>query len=362
MGFNELWGKIKGTKSYRPARIIIPQKNIEPKLKKTGPFQRHKQYFEVTVNEMYLTYQRKWFKEWEPIVFVGSKFLYDGKFQEVPFFVGQKMLLEGKKDDTLPGGMIFKDTKVAGLHPYRGGNFSISIVLGRAERNDYLRKVLNLIENTSKTYLSSFGTSVLPYVKAAKIVLDGYEDLVDSKDVEPLIGHQITLNPDTQEDFFPGYFALINEPEESINPNDFFVINGKLHHGITKDKATRYDKDDYVLYSILATGDRSDIEALPYYEHFKKIQELISGMGEIKNEQMNLINAKLYALSNMVRMSPDLIRDQVDDQIADFRHELKEMVDDRKPLSGDKKQLQDKRDDWEKKMDIELLSILTNKK
>ncbi len=360
MGFNDIWSKIKKSNRFRPARIIIPSQNIEPELKIPSQFERHKQYFEVTINEMYLTYDRQWFKTWEPIVFVVSQFIYDKKIQEVPFFVGQQML-QGKIEK-VPKGMIFENTKVAGLHPYRGGKFSITVVLGRAQVNNYLRKVLNIIENASNTYLKGFATAVVPYLQIAKVVMDSYEDLVDSNDVEPLIGHSVTFNPDSEEGFKAGYFALINESEENIEPSEFFVIKGKLFHGKTKESAIPYRSDDYVLYSVLATTHRSDIEVLPYYEHFTKLQELISGMGaNIDDKQKDLINGRLFSLVDLVRMSPDLIRDQVDEQIVEFRQELKKMIDDRRPLAGNKIEKKDERDDWEKKIDDELLSILSNK-
>lgn len=361
MGLSELWGKIKGAETFRPSRIIIPQANIEPQLRVAVPFQRNKQYFEVTVNQMYLTYSREWFKTWEPCVFVSTGFLYDGKIQDVPFFVGRKML-EGKIEK-LPDGMIIENTKVAGLHPYRGGKFSVTVVLGRALKQNYLRKILNLIESTSQTYLGSFGTAVLPYAQVAKIVLDSYEDLVDSKDVEPLIGHGITFNPDTQEGFKPGYFALLNEAEENINAEAFFVKNGKLFHGTSSAEATPYRAEDYVLYSILAAENRSDVEILPYYQDFVKMQEFISGInGKLEDEQMKLLNARLFSLLNKVMMSPDLTRDQVQLQVGEFRKEINAMIDVRRPLSGDEQLAPDERDTWEKSMDKELLSVLMNVK
>lgn len=361
MKVGKIWEKIKKSKTFRPARIHIPLENVEPKLRIPGPFERHKQYFEVRINQLYLTYQRKWFQTWEPVVFISSRFLYDGKYQDVPFFVGQNMK-DGKKENT-PDGMIFENTKVAGLHPYRGGTFGVTVVLGRARINNYLKKVLNIIESSSKTYLEGFGSAVLPYVNVAKVVLDSYEDLIDSKDVEPLIGHQVAFNPDIQEGFSPGFFALINEPEADVNPSDFYVINNDLYYGKSREEASPYRKDDYVLYSILATDNRSDIEVLPYYEQFNKIQELISGMGvTIGDDQMDLINARLFSLLDHVRMSPDLIRDQMNEQISGFRKELRQMIDDRRPLAGaERGPIADERDDWDKKMDEELLSIFRNK-
>ncbi|MDW3646331.1 MAG: hypothetical protein R8P61_04670 [Bacteroidia bacterium] len=359
MSFSSVWKKIKQSKSFKPSRIIIPPENISPELTNNNPFQRHQQYFSISINELYLVNGREWFTTWEPFVFIASQFLYKNKMHTVPYFVGRKML-EGKVE-SVPEGMIFENTKVAGLHPYRGGDFSVSVVLGRAKNNDYLKKTLKIMENAAKTYIDGFGTAVLPYLKVANIVVDAYEELLDSNDIEPLIGHSMMFQPDTQGGLHPGYFALINEAEDKIDPSRFFIIDGKLYKGKTKEKAKLYREKDFVLYSILASKHRSDVELLPYYEEFIKIQEFIAGMGfSIENENMKKINAKLFALLDRVYMSPDLIRSQVEEQMQEFRSSLKKMIDQRRPLAGRNptETKPDERDEWEKKMDAELMDIL----
>lgn len=358
MSLQSLWKNISKSKSFRPARFSVPAANVDPAIRFPEPFQRHRQYFEVKVNEMFLAYDREWFTTWQPMVFAGSRFLYMGKMREVPFIVGPQMIEDNSK--SLPDGMIFENTKVAGLHPYRGGDFSLHMVLARLQTNNYLKRLISIMESTSGTYLEDFATAVVPYTKVAKIILNSFEDLLGTEEVEPMVGYRFTMNPDTREGVKPGYFVLINKPEQELDEDRFYVIDDRLHYGDSADTAKPYRGGDYVLYSILATDHRSDVEILPYYEEFVKLQESIRDIGVISDEEKKLLNGKLFALTDTIRMSPDLIRNQVEDQIAELRGELKKMMDDRRPLAGGGPRHQDQRDDWEKKMDDELRSILND--
>jgi len=359
MPLTEIWKKISTTGAFRPARIAIQQKNIKRSLFHIEAFERHKHYFEVVVNEMYLSYERKWFKTYDPLVFVTSEFLYKGEMVEIPFLVGPQMLKN--KMGSEAKGMIFENTLVAGLHPYRGGNFIISIMLGRMVTNNYLKKVISILEDASGTYPGAFAKSIDPYIKVAKIIVKGLEDLFDSADIESLIGHSNSFLTSSNNEFKPGFFALINKDENEVNPDEFFVIDKKLHFGSTLDTAKPYREDDYVLYSIVSSVERNDVELLPFYDQFTSLQKIISDMGiQIGDDEKNILNGKLFSLIDTVRMSPDVVREQVEQIILEFRTDIKKMIDDRRPLSGTKTLSADKRDEWDKKLDAELLSILKN--
>lgn len=355
-GIENLWKKISKSDSFRPARIVIPEENIEESFVSELPFERHNQYFLVTVNQMFLTYQRKWFKDWDPFVFITSRFLYDGVYHEVPFFVGQKML-EGLKVDIPSKGMIFENTKVAGLHPYRGGDFGLTVVLGRSLKNDYLRKVMNVIESASKTYLGGFGTALLPYLQIGKIVMDSFEDLLDSKDVEPLIGYRIDFNPEVNNNFKPGYFALINKSEDLIDAKQFFVKDQKLFFGQSLEHCLPYREEDYVLYSVLGTEQRGDIESLPYYKEYLATRNFISNFpSSIPEDHVKSIKGKIFSLLNNICTSPDLIRSQAKKEMEDYKNELNTLLDDRMNFGA--VTAEDDRDEWEKEMDEAIASVL----
>jgi hypothetical protein len=360
MSFSDIWKKITEAPSYRPARINIPADHADIGGRLQMPFMKNETYFVVRINELFLSYSRKWFSTYDPVVFVTTEFIYNAEKFAVPFVVGPTMM--SNKMDRLPEGMIFQDTAVAGLHPYRGGNFILSIVLGRIRQENYLRKFIGIVEKAAATYTGGFATVVSSYAKVANVVLDGMETLFNNEDVDPLIGCRKEFMQQALDEFNSGYFLLMNTEEKNIDENKFFVKNNKLFYGDSLQDARPFRDADYVLYSIIAAPRRDDIELLPFHTQFLQLQSYISDIPTtISKEQGDIINAKRYKLQDTIRMSADLVRPQVKEVITDYDAELKEMIDERHALSGEENVAADKRDDWEKEMDAQAWNILYKK-
>ncbi|HEX5169059.1 MAG TPA: hypothetical protein VFW11_07780 [Cyclobacteriaceae bacterium] len=357
-----LWEKITRSPSYRPAQIAIHPEHTDVSDRLVKPFKRNEQYFLVRINEMYLSYRRKWFSEYDPMVFVLSEFLYGGEKVAVPYVVGPSMLTE--KIEKIPEGMILKDTTVAGLHPFRGGEFAISVVLARLRQQDYLRKILKLIESTAGTYTSGFVTMISQYSKVAKVVLDGIDSLLDTQDVEPLIGFRKPYQPDV-DNFVPTYFVLINKDEQEVNENNFYVKNNSLLYGDSIDKAKPYRKDDYVLYSIRDAVIRSDYESLPFHKQWLELVKTIGDLHSINDDEKQIINAKLFSLQSVLETSPDLTQPQVDELINGYLAERDKMMARRtNRLSGSAESRPEEtqpEDEWKKKMKDLSLRILKSR-
>jgi len=66
------------------------------------------------------------------MVFVSSELSYDSAEIAVPFVVGPSMI----KGQQTPVGMVFSDTRVAGIHPYRGGRLIVTVILYSVVRNE----------------------------------------------------------------------------------------------------------------------------------------------------------------------------------------------------------------------------------
>lgn len=358
MSFKKIWNKIKVTPNFVPGHFQIPTSQVDIGPKINVQFKPHQHYFIVRVNELFLTYDRKWFSTYDPVVFAVSEFQYGSSKLTMPFVVGPSML---SNPDKLPQGMIFKDTTVAGLHPYRGGSFSLSIVLGRLRQENYLRKLLTFIEQTSGAFSVGFSSVIDNYIKIANTVLDSFDSLVDNGDIEPLIGYRQEYVPAVQDNLSTGYFVLINSEENKIEKDKLFVKNNSLFYGESILDAKPFRSDDYVLYSILVATRRTDTEILPYNQLFIDLQKMISGMNEIQENEKKLINGKLFSLQDNVRMSADLIRPQVVEQIQSYRTDIKAMIDARQPLSGSSSLRSKRKDEWEQKMDDMLLEVLNSK-
>jgi hypothetical protein len=259
----------------------------------------------------------------------------------------------------VPKGMIFRDTTVAGTHPFRGDPFTLSIVLARLKQEDYLRKILKLIESTSHTYMGGFATMVKEYTKVATVVLDGIEDLLDSKDIEPLIGHRNTVMQNAQDEFYPGYFVLINMEEKKADPDKFFVIDNQLRYGDSLADSQPYREHDYVLYSIMSTDARNDIDLLPFKKEWIRLMQFATGMTTFNEENWLQVKGKLFALQGTLRLSPDLTRKQVRDLIATYKQEIEELKEEGDHLGAvQESPPAEKADGWDKDMDKMALDIL----
>lgn len=356
MAFLDLWKKVVQSPTFVPDHFQIPATQVDNGKKVSLPFEAHQHYFLVRVNEMFLSYNRKWFSTYDPIVFATTEFQYGTKKITMPFLISPKMFQSPFKK--LPQGMLFKDTTVAGLHPYRGGTFGISILLGRLRKEDYLRKLLGFMEHTAGAFTMGFSSMIGSYTSIARLVLDGMDSLLDNNDIDPIIGYRQEYVPLLEDNLTTGYYVLFNAQADQIDKEKLFVRQNSLHYGDTLESAVPFRSDDFVLYSIMSATSRDDTEMLPYHSQFVDLQKLVSAMNVISNDEKKLISGKLFSLQDAVRMSPDLVRSQAMNQIQQYRTEISSMIDSRQPLSGALSNKAGGTDEWEQKMDAQALEIL----
>lgn len=303
--WENIWERISKSSRQMPSRIAIPQDNVDEGEKLGTAIQPDNHYFQVRVNEMYLTYSREWFSKYDPMVFIVSEFIYDQKIETVPYIIGPMMI--EKYGMRIPAGMVFSDTRVVGLHPYRGGGLTLSMVLCRVKREDYVQKFMRIVEKSASVI--DFSTSLSTYVKVASVVLDGVESMLDLDDIQPLIGLRKQFGQDADDVIEPHYFALIDMPESKLNAKELWVREGQLVYGKSLEDAKPFRDADYVLYSIISTPDRSDETILPFYPLWKRIVKEATkpdenSWGRAKGDMMSFYQ-------NMV-LSPDLTLKQAD--------------------------------------------------
>jgi hypothetical protein len=147
MGLREFFGNLAATPTVLPYFFRIPDGNIANQAVLSGPFKARQDYFSVRVNEMYLTESRKWFREIEPTVISLTEYSYNQQFISNPFVVGSNLLKSKMKGDG--AGFVFKDTRVAGLHPYAGYRFIINLALYAVTTKNNLTGALKFIEKVS---------------------------------------------------------------------------------------------------------------------------------------------------------------------------------------------------------------------
>jgi hypothetical protein len=269
--------------------------------------QNGKHYFQVRIDEMYLAYEREWFKKYDPMVLIISEFIYGKQYETIPVIVGPVMM--GKFRENLPSGMIFSEMQVAGPHPYKGGSLNLTVVLCQLTVEEYLQKFLRIVESTAN--ILDFSAAFSASLKLANVVLDGVETILGSDKTRPLIG----LRKDFANGLIePGYFALIDKDETTLNQDKLWVRNRRLVHGESLADAKPFRGADYVLYSIVPTQPpdrRGDISILPFYSHWEKVVDEAN-----RPTRDDWIRAKGH-LANLYRdmyLSADLVEDEFVEQ------------------------------------------------
>ena len=317
-GLGELWTKIsqtlKSSPRQTPSTITVARDHIAENSKKEldVTFKRGQHYFQVVVNELYLSQEREWLHRIDPVVYTVAEFSFAGKPQTVPFLVGPSLLKQKGVPDQYTKGVIIRNTSVSGMRPYRGGGLTLTIVLCEAKTDDYLRPLLRVIESAASAL--DFSPLLSPYIKVANVVMDGFESLFNSGGVAPLAGLRDSFGPNYKTPLWPSYYALIDRP--GINPDRLWVRENQLLEGASLQSAKPYREADYVLYSITGPEDnrRDDLDALAFNDLWESVKK--EAGSPIDDPNYKNAKAQMSALYQIMVNSPDLTEAQAD-ELAD---------------------------------------------
>ncbi len=296
-----LWGHLSQGRTSRPIHVSITSDRVDAKDQIGGTLTKDQSYFQVKVNQLYLATEREWFSRYDPMVLVVSEFIYDKDTKEVPFVVGPSMLEKYK--DKIPQGMVFENTRVAGLHPFRGGRLNLTVVLCRVKVGDYARDVLNLVDQAA--HALDFSSVLTGYLKVSDLILGGIGTLFKMKDLEPQAGHRNEFDADGKQGKAPqpGYFALVDQPEGELNPELFWVRDSGLCYGPSLENAEPFRGADFLLYSIEPASSRSDERLLSFYPLWSQVIEAAAKPGD---EDWKRAKASMLALYQAMALSSDL--------------------------------------------------------
>ena len=321
MGLKEFFKNLAGSPAVLPHLIRIPNNNTDDPEGLAGFFEPRQHYFTVRINEMYLSDRRKWFKEIEPMVVSLCTYIYGEQEIDNPFIVGRSLIEDKIKIENVPEGMIFKDTRIAGIHPYSGGRLIVSIVLCQYASKDYLANTLEFIEKIAGVFSENITTLIGNYLKIANVVIGGIDKLFDSKAVNPLFGFRQEFDPDANDHFSPGYFVMIDKSTENWNPDYFFVKENRLFYGKDVVAAKPFRQDEYVLYSLTRSESRSDLELLPVRQSYNKIRDELK-VSEVSEDLKTKIKGMLRVLNIEMQQSPDLTMPQAQKLIGQYIDEV----------------------------------------
>jgi len=294
-----MWRGLKESPAILPTTHAIPINHTDKPA--SGRFKRDAHYFAVTVNRVFLKYDRQFWNTYAPMALVVSEFQYDGEDTVVPFVVGPS-LLENMNVDLPDTRFMLHDTRVAGIHPYKGGGLKLTVVLYRVKRTDLAQGLLKVVERL--TSVVDLSQALSAYLKVADVLVDTVGDLVgmDGQN-QPLIGFRREFP--AGEDFKPGYFALIDDPDVPVGK--LWVRDNDLLYGDDSRSATKFDASNYVLYSIGQETERDDFEKLPAVRSLWK--QVKTEATRTQRDAWDMAKVGMSALYQAMVLSPDLTED-----------------------------------------------------
>ncbi len=324
MGLRDLFKSLAGSPTELPYLLHIPDYNTDDPAGLAGEFEPQQHYFTVRVNEMFLSQNRKWFREIEPMVVCLTSYIYGEQEIDNPFIVGRN-LIETKMQN-IPEGMVFQDTRVAGIHPFSGGRLIVSIMLCQSVTKDYLADSLEFIEKISGVFNENITSLIGNYTKIANVVIGGLDKLFDSEAVKPLFGFSKQFDQDANDHFSPGYFVMLDKSKIKWDSSNFFVKENRLYYGDNITSAKEFRQDEYVLFSITRSGERSDIRLLPVYQSYKKILDVLK-VAEVTQETKDKVKGMLRVLNIEMQQSPDLTEPQAKVLIQKYIDDVGRMIE-----------------------------------
>src|SRR5262249_43370056 len=100
-------------------------------------------------------------------------------------------------------GSVLLDTRVAGPHPYCGGDVDISVSFYQVQRANHAHALLKVVDSLSAAF---GGAGDFPFIaKTGGALLEGVEGLLRLKETAYLAGHRISLAISPLDPFTAGF-------------------------------------------------------------------------------------------------------------------------------------------------------------
>jgi hypothetical protein len=314
----KLLERAKKSEATYPKALRIPMTAVDSP--STQALSSDNCYFGIRLNQMRLASKRKWWTDIYPMALVVSEFYYAGERVTVPFVVGPSML--GSYGYDMPRDMLFENTLVAGVHPYKGGSISLTAVLFAVPSSNHARTLLSLAEGA--TGLFGLGAQIGTYLKVADVILDGVEAVLGLDGVEPVAGRRLEITPDLGDDLGSGYFVLGDDdlPAQTLGVEQ--------HRLVDRDGATGQARDvegsDFLLYSLVAIPGRTDLEQFSFDRLIKEAyrQALTDGSaGGWKRAKALFVTAGVEIVDSpdLITSQGDMLRSSVQERLLALRAE-----------------------------------------
>lgn len=312
----KFFDKVKHRPTQVSAYIPIEENHVENGKDLGTNFESGQHYFRAVVSEMFLADSRAWFREYDPIVYSAVEFNYDRSQQEEPKVIGPELL--GNNAST-PLGTLFLNTPVTGLHPFVGGDFTFTLILYRAQKSNHLSNLLTMVEKVVSVANPSI--AMANYLGVANVIMDGLELILGTHQTDPIIAVRDTVTLSMNGGFKPGYYALINAPEEKVDRKMLWVKSSRLCIGDTLRASEPYRNHDFILFRIIQYTERDDIRTLPFFPLWEETQKLAVDptTWDDAKSSFNTLYRELLLSSDLTDTQREKLQLEFKDSLVEYR-------------------------------------------
>lgn len=298
---SDVWGRLAEGAPRTPGQVRIPDDHVfgaEP----SRPFVAEQDYVVVEVNEVHLDYSRQFWQGYIPSVWASTQLRYAGQSRAVPVVIGSALL--DQPVSGVPTAQLYRNTRVLGPVPYRGGVVGVSLVLSQIAVDNKATNLLGVLESLASAF--DLKVTLAPYLAIGRAVSDGIGALLDLGS-RPLFGVQDTITADAAAT--GGWYVMMDV--QPLQP--LWVVDGRLRTGPDPTSAAPVTGCTYVLYSVTALPGgqgRNDAAALPDLAEQRALAEQFA----VRPDKRSWIAAKAVFSELGLRLlrHPDLTRTQAE--------------------------------------------------
>ena len=297
--------------------------------------QPQESYFEIRLKQMYLRYQREYWREFRPFSTFVTAFVHSGKTHELPFVVGPELL--GQQAVALGGDAIeYRNLRIAGPFPYEGDDLQLFSALSRLAANDWAVQSLSLLETVAKAFDVS---KITRYLEIAAPLVKGIESFLGMQDVELRMGmQQVYQQPVGRGGLRPNalrarHEVLLNLPDHSLDSaarHKFWVKDGELFFGDRPEAAQPYRAADFLLFEIRPLRERGDYTTFDFHtlNWQDTLKAIWDGSETMARQKLRLTAAALAQCTDIVRPHRNALlrayKAQFDEELALYQEVLAE--------------------------------------
>ncbi len=323
MSLTELWNSLIREKTFTTAAFRIASDRVlrTDTSRETRGFVPRATYFELRLSQMFLQYQREYWRDFIPMASMMTEFIFNGSRTTIPIMIGPERLSSAQQ--VARGDMVdYFNTRVAGPYPYQGDDISLFAGLFRVEVNNWAKRTLSLIETVAEAFDP---TRLSSYINIARPLLTGLEGFLGMKEVEMRMGRQKAYMQQMERTapadnaaadvLQPAFEVHIRAESSQFSPAErrkFWIYENRLFYGDNENTIRPYSSADFMLLRFVPLATRNDFVTFDFHKiHWKKTEEFLAqGDEESARQEFRLLAVALARSEDIVDSQRRLLAQQ----------------------------------------------------